>query len=73
MSVDTPTDPPTPAMALRSAAAAKALGMSPRTLWSMTAAGEIPRVRCGRKMVLYPVKELTDWLSARATAEGRKP
>jgi excisionase family DNA binding protein len=41
------------------------MGISARTLWAMTATGEIPHVRLGRA-VLYPVADLANWLSERA-------
>lgn len=57
---------PTPALALRPREAARALGISTRTLWQLTKDGHIPCVRVGsgtRKTVLYPVAELQAWLS----------
>src|SRR5262249_23221823 len=61
-------------LALRSPEAAKALGISPRTLWALTAPrGPIPCVRVGtgmRKSVLYPVADLQAWLSCQTQAEG---
>ena len=60
-----PNLPETPdPLALRSreaAAAAAALGISPRKWWAMTAAGEVPHVRLGRAIV-YPAAQLRDWL-----------
>jgi len=59
----------TPTLALRPREAAKALRISPRTLWQMTRDGVIPSVRLGdgkRKTVLYPVADLTAWLTASA-------
>ena len=53
-------------LALRPREAAAAMGMSPRTLWSLTASGEIPHVKISGRMVLYPVTELQRWLSERA-------
>jgi len=65
-------DQPT-ALALRPREAAKALGISARLLWQLTADGDIPAVRVGRgkrKTVLYPVETLRDWLTSRlATSE----
>ena len=52
-------------LALRTKEAAAALGISERTLQELTAAGEVPVVKIGRAN-LYPVKELTAWLSSRA-------
>jgi predicted DNA-binding transcriptional regulator AlpA len=59
-------------LTLRARQAAKALGISPRTLWSLTAPrGPIPCVRIGRgkrQSVMYPIAELQAWL-ARQTAK----
>jgi excisionase family DNA binding protein len=40
----------------------KALAISPRKLWGMTASGEIPHVRIG-KCVRYRVDSLQQWLA----------
>jgi hypothetical protein len=68
------TTPPFP-LAWRPRAAAKALSLSIRTLWGLTAPrGPIPCVRIGtgrRQTVLYPVSLLQAWL-ARAAAETRE-
>lgn len=56
-------------LALRPREAAKALGISPRTLWSWTKRGLVPHVRVGngrRQVVLYPVAQLQAWMAARA-------
>jgi len=64
-------------LALRPREAAKALGISARTLWGLTAPrGPIPCLRVGhgkRQTVLYPVAELQAWMSrqAEATKGGR--
>ncbi|QDT75575.1 helix-turn-helix transcriptional regulator [Lacipirellula limnantheis] len=59
-------------LALRPRDAARALGVSPRTLWSLTAPrGPVPCLRVGagkRQTVLYPVAELQAWLSNQAAA-----
>lgn len=64
-----PTDLSAP-LALRPRDAAKALGISARTLWELTAPrGPIPCLRIGhgkRQTVLYPVAELQAWLSRQA-------
>ena len=59
---------PTPfhPLALRTREAAEALGISERTLQSLTSAGEVPHVKLGRAN-LYPVRELADWLTSRTT------
>ena len=60
------------ALALRPREAAKALGISPRTLWGLTVPrGPIPCLRVGhgkRQTVLYPVADLQAWLSQQAEA-----
>lgn len=57
-----------PALALRPRAAARALGVSERTLFEWTRKGEVPHVRHGRT-VLYPVKALEAWLAASANSK----
>jgi len=53
-------------LALRPREAAKALGISERMLWSLTAPrGTIPAVRIGT-CVLYPVTGLQAWLDRQA-------
>lgn len=42
--------------------ASKALAISPRKLWSLTASGEIPCVRLGRS-VRYSVDDLRNWIN----------
>ena len=57
-------------MAMRPRDAAKALGISTRHLWTLTAQGHIPCVRVGsgkRQLVLYPVEVLRAWLAAQAS------
>ncbi len=59
-------------LALRPREAARALGISQRTLWALTAPrGPIPCVRIGsgkRSAVLYRVADLEAWLAARSSA-----
>lgn len=43
--------------------AARALAISPRKLWSMTASGEIPHIRLGR-CVRYPVNDVQRWIAS---------
>jgi len=63
----------TESLALRPREAAKALGISARTLWGLTAPrGPIPCVRIGigkRQSVLYPTADLRAWLTQQAQAE----
>lgn len=40
------------------------LGISARTLWTLTNSGEIPHARIGRRVV-YPLADLESWLAAR--------
>lgn len=60
-------------LCLRPVEAATALGISPRTLWGLTAPrGPIPCLRVGhgkRQSVLYPVAELQAWLSQQVETE----
>jgi excisionase family DNA binding protein len=49
-------------LALRPREAAAALGISERTLWTLTDQGRIPHVRLGR-CVAYPVDALRKWLA----------
>ena len=58
-----------PCLALRPKDAARALGIGERKLWEITAdhTSGIPHIRFG-KAILYPVRELQDWLAARARA-----
>ncbi|MCA9274594.1 MAG: helix-turn-helix domain-containing protein [Phycisphaerales bacterium] len=51
-------------LALRPREAAKALGIGERKLWALTNSGELPHARIGRAVV-YPVRELQEWLSDR--------
>ena len=64
-----PNSRPEP-LSLRPREAAKALGISPRTLWALSAPrGPIPCVRIGpgkRQAVLYPVADLHEWLRQQA-------
>ncbi len=59
-------------LALRPREAARALGISARTLWGLTAPrGPIPCARVGsgkRQTVLYPTADLQAWLSRQAQA-----
>lgn len=71
--IDHPLPEPTagagdpPRLALRPREAATALGVSPRKLWELTAdrTSGIPVIRWG-KCVVYPVRELADWLTQQA-------
>ena len=54
-------------LALRPRDAARTLGLSERTLWSLTKQGKVPFVRIG-KAVRYPVHLLRKWLEEQAQA-----
>ena len=58
---------PVVSLALRPREAAQALGISPRSLWGLTAPrGPIPCVKIGggkRSAVLYRVADLNSWLA----------
>ena len=53
--------PTKPALLLTPLEAAKALAISPRKLWGMTASGEIPSIRLGR-CLRYPADQLQRWI-----------
>lgn len=53
-------------LAYRLPAAARAIGVSARTLQALTARGEIPAVRVGRRCTLYRVADLQAWLAMKA-------
>ncbi|MEX2214983.1 MAG: helix-turn-helix domain-containing protein [Phycisphaeraceae bacterium] len=44
--------------------AAEALRISERKLWSMTASGDIPHLKVGRRVV-YPKLQLMQWIADR--------
>lgn len=56
-------------IALRPRDAARALGVSLRTLWGWTRDGRLPHIKLGR-VVLYPVAMLREWIEQQA-GEGR--
>jgi excisionase family DNA binding protein len=59
-------------LAMRPREAAKAIGISERTLWSWTHNNEIPHIRMG-KAILYPVDALRRWLESRVVEQrGRE-
>ncbi|MCK4873578.1 MAG: helix-turn-helix domain-containing protein [Phycisphaerales bacterium] len=70
---DTPATEPVPRLALRPIEAAAALGLSPRKLWEITADARsgIPVVRFG-KAILYPTRELADWLCEQCKQGARR-
>ena len=66
-------EPQTPCLAMRPREAAKALGISERTLWEWTDRGVVPHIRLG-KAILYPVDALREWLQkgAKTSVEDKK-
>lgn len=56
-----------PCLALRPREAARAIGVSERTLWDWTKRGLVPHVRLN-KAILYPVDALRRWLDEQAGA-----
>jgi excisionase family DNA binding protein len=56
------------ALLLTALQAAKALAISPRTLWSLTDSGEIPCVRIGRAVRYDPV-DLRAWIERRKSGK----
>ena len=55
--------PDTAPLLLTPQQAAKALAISPRKLWGMTASREIAHLRVGR-CVRYPLEDLQRWIDA---------
>ena len=62
--------PPRPPLLLTPEQAAKALAISQRKLWGMTAAGEIPYIRLGR-CKRYRVEALQEFLQAQEKGGDR--
>lgn len=58
-------------LALRAPQAAKALGISPRLLATLTAQRRVPFARINT-VVVYPLPELQRWLSDEAAKEGQR-
>ena len=52
------TPAPTGPLLLTAAEAARALAISPRTLWALTQRGEIPALKIGRRAVRYNRRDL---------------
>ncbi len=61
-------EPETP-LAYRPRETARALGISERTLWAKTKAGDVPHLRLGRA-ILYPVAMLEQWLREQVQGGG---
>ncbi len=56
------THEPAPTLLLTPRAAARALAVSERTLWTLSKAGEIPRIMVGRA-VRYSVRDLETYIA----------
>jgi hypothetical protein len=56
--------PPQPILLMTPDKTRRALAISPRKLWSLTASGEIPHIRIGR-CLRYPVDDLQRWIDER--------
>ncbi len=54
---------------LDAATASRVLSISPRHLWTLTKAGQIPALRLGRR-VLYPCRALDQWIQVQIQREG---
>lgn len=69
----TMNEPQSEKLVLKPAEAARALGISPRLLWQLTADGVIPCMRVGtgkRKRLIYPIALLNNWLEENTTARN---
>ena len=77
MSLLTPQAPNVPRLLLKSREAADALGIGERTLWELTARGEIPVIRIpGRgkeaRSLRYDVDDLRDWIDRQKAAGNQQ-
>jgi len=63
---------PPPRLLLDRGEAAAALHISPRTLWTLTQAGQVPHLRIGRQ-VRYSIAALERWVAERSTAAPAVP
>ena len=64
---------PAPKLLIDAHAAAEALDISARSLWSVTAPrGDVPCVRIGRA-IRYSPANLERWIGARRTCQGVRP
>lgn len=62
--MNTPHNPAAERLLLKPDEAAAALAVSPRCLWGLTKAGDLPAVRIGRA-VRYDLADLRAWIDAR--------
>ena len=58
-------------MLISATQAAKTLGISPRSLWTLTRAGTIPFIQLGRR-VMYSPSSLQDWVARNTVVGGDK-
>jgi excisionase family DNA binding protein len=49
--------------------AAKALGISDRTLFTLTKSGDVPHIRIGRR-IMYPRTSLVEWIEQRSAGRN---
>lgn len=66
-----PNPEPRVTLALRAREAAKAIGISPRLLATLTAQRRVPFARINT-VVVYPIPELQRWLSDEVAKEGKR-
>ena len=71
-SVATTSGSPAPQepLLVSAAAAAELLGVSSRTLWSLTHTGDMPFVRMGRR-IMYSPESLRSWIAAQEARNAR--
>ena len=62
-------DPSVPTLLLSVAETSKALRLSPRKIWSLTASGELPSIRIGRS-VRYDIADLRAFIDAQKKGGG---
>ena len=58
-------------MLISATMAAKTLGISPRSLWTLTQAGTIPFIQLGRR-VMYSPSSLQNWVARNTSFGGPK-
>lgn len=62
-----------PQMLLTADETARALSISPRTLWTLTKEGEIPFIQVGSRSVRYSVADLEAWIDRKRQGGGGSP
>ena len=63
-----PSVPLTEPLLVKPPEAARLLGLSPRTLWSLTKMGKIPHIRLGERSVRYSRMALADFCAQQTVA-----